>query len=181
MIMELLGERGALERQLAIERLGASVLRQPAEAVGEVEDGVRELVTSMFATMYAATGQGLAAPQVGISRQIAVVDVPSQPGAVYVLVNPRLVMASEQRTRAPEGCLSVPGVSAVVERHAHVAIEAMDLEGHPQRLEASGELARCFQHEIDHLNGILYLDHVSPLARRVLVDRYRKQRRGGRA
>jgi peptide deformylase len=163
-----------LQRQLQIERLGASALRQPAEAVREVDDEVCELVKRMFATMYAATGQGLAAPQVGVSRRIAVVDVPTHPGAVYVLINPRLVRASEQRARGLEGCLSVPGVSAVVERPADVAIEAMNLEGHTLQLEASGELARCLQHEIDHLNGILYLDHLSPLARRMLVDRYRK-------
>jgi peptide deformylase len=79
-----------------------------------------------------------------------------------------------------EACLSLPGVEAPVERPARVAIEATDLEGHPVRLEATGELARCFQHELDHLDGLLYIDHLSPLARRMLLDRYRKRHRSGR-
>jgi peptide deformylase len=124
--------------------------------------------------MYAADGQGLAAPQVGVSRRIAIVDVPPHQGSTYVLINPHLVEVSDERVRGVEGCLSIPGVTGVVERAAKVVAEAVDLEG-PFRLEADGELARCLQHEIDHLEGTLYIDHMSPLARRLVLKRYHKR------
>jgi peptide deformylase len=166
---------------LAIERLGAPVLRRRAQEVAGVDDEVRELVRRMFATMYAANGQGLAAPQVGVSRRIAIADVSFRRGPVYVLVNPRVVTESEDRAREVEGCLSIPGVSAVVERPAEAVVESTDLEGNTVRLEVTGELARCLQHEIDHLDGILYIDRLSPLARRMLLGRYRNWRRRTKA
>ncbi len=164
-------------RELPIVRLGAPVLRRRAQEVDEVSDEVRSLVDRMFATMYPAGGQGLAAPQVDVSLRIAVVDVPPHRSAVYTLLNPRVIEASEAVCRGVEGCLSMPGVSETVERPAEVTVEALDLRGEPFRLEADGELARCFQHEIDHLDGILYVDRISPLARRMLLDRYRKRKR----
>ena len=168
-------------RELPIVELGAPVLRRRAEAVVEVDDEVRELVERMLVTMYAADGQGLAAPQVDVSRRIAVVDVPPRARAPYVLINPRVVEASDTLVRDVEGCLSIPGVSGTVERPAEVVVEAVDVRGEPFRLEAAGELARCVQHEIDHLDGILYIDRISPLARRMLLGRYRKRRtRAGR-
>jgi peptide deformylase len=162
---------------LAIERLGAPVLREPAPLVETVDDDVRGLVHRMFTTMYVSNGQGLAAPQVGVSRRLAIVDVPPHEGPSYVLVNPRLVSTSEERVRGVEGCLSIPGVRANVERPARVVVEAMDLDGQPVRLEAGGELARCLQHEIDHLDGMLYPDRLPLLARRMLLARYRKLQR----
>jgi peptide deformylase len=164
-------------RELTIEQLGSPVLREPAREVAEVDEDVHELVRAMFATMYDAEGQGLAAPQVGVSRRIAIVDVPPRRGHSYVLINPRVVTASAERARGVEGCLSIPGVSGVVERPAAVVVEALDANRAPLRLEAEGELARCLQHEIDHLDGLLYVDRLSPLARRMLLDRYRKRRR----
>jgi peptide deformylase len=128
----------------------------------------------MLGTMYAASGQGLAAPQVGFSRRIAVVDVPPGSGQQYILVNPRILAASEERGKAVERCLSIPGVREVVERPAEILVEAMDPEGRLLRLEAGGHLARCLQHEIDHLDGVLYIDRISPMARKILVKRYRK-------
>jgi peptide deformylase len=163
-------------RELTIERLGSPVLREAAREVAEVDAELHELVRAMFATMYDADGQGLAAPQVGVSRQIAIVEVPPRRGPSYVLINPRVVTASAERARGVEGCLSIPGVSAVVERPAAVVVEALDANHAPLRIEAEGELARCLQHEIDHLDGMLYIDRLSPLARRMLLDRYRKQR-----
>jgi peptide deformylase len=166
-------------QDIAIERLGAPVLRERAREVQRVDDEVRDLVRCMFSTMYAAHGQGLAAPQVGVSLRIAVVDVPPQRGSAYVLINPLLVKASERRVRAVEGCLSIPGVTGIVARPAEVVVEAHDLEGN-LHLEANGELARCLQHEIDHLDGILYADRLSPLARKMVLSRYRKWLRAAR-
>ena len=161
--------------ELTIVRLGAPVLRQRALDVEEVNSDVRKLVQGMFVTMYAANGQGLAAPQVGVSRRIAVVDAPPHSGSAYVLINPRLTAASTAFTRGVEGCLSIPGLWEVVERPAEVVVEALDAEGEPLRLEADGELARCLQHEIDHLDGVLYIDRLSSLSRRMLLDRYHKR------
>jgi peptide deformylase len=165
---------------LTIEYLGAPVLRQRAREVETVNDEVRGLVRRMFGTMYAANGQGLAAPQVGISLRIAVVDVPPQHGTSYVLINPRLVPASDKRDRGIEGCLSIPDVTGTVERPAEVIVEALDLEG-DLRLEAEGELARCLQHELDHLDGVLYIDRLSPIARKLLLNRYHRRQRATRA
>ena len=162
---------------LKIELLGAPVLRERAAEVEAVDDGVRRLVRDMFDTMYAANGQGLAAPQVGVSRRIIVVDVPGSDAPAYALINPRIVERSTETARGEEGCLSIPGVSDVVERPARVVVEALDLEGAPVRIDAAGDLARCLQHEIDHLDGILYIDHLSPLKRKLLLARYRKQAR----
>ena len=163
--------------RLAIVELGARVLRQPAEEVVEVDDDVVALVDRMFATMYAAHGQGLAAPQVNVSRRIAVVHMPEPEGVAYALINPRVVASSDTVTRDVEGCLSIPGVSEIVGRPAEVVVEALDVRGEPLRLEAQRDLARCLQHEIDHLDGILYVDRISPLARRILLSRYEKLRR----
>ena len=134
----------------------------------------------MFVTMYASDGQGLAAPQVDVSRRIAIVQVPPEEGVPYVFINPRVVAAGDTLVRGVEGCLSIPGVSETVERPAGVVVEALDIQGEPFRLEADGELARCVQHEIDHLDGILYIDRISPLARRMLLGKYRKRRRSAR-
>jgi peptide deformylase len=160
---------------LKIELLGAPVLRQRAVEVEAVDEEVRRLARDMFDTMYAANGQGLAAPQVGVSRRIIVVDVPGSGAPAYALINPRLVEQSAETARGEEGCLSIPGVSEVVERPARVVVEALDLEGAPVRIDADGDLARCLQHEIDHLDGILYIDRLSPLKRKLLLARYRKQ------
>jgi peptide deformylase len=153
-----------------IEYLGAPVLRLPADAVGAGED-LRDLAERMFETMYLAGGQGLAAPQIGLGLRLAVVEL-SPEGPRYVLVNPRVAWASQDRARGVEGCLSIPGVRAVVERPAEVVVEALGLDGTLQVIGASGELARCFQHEIDHLDGILYVDRLSPLSRRLVLARF---------
>lgn len=164
-------------RELKIELLGAPVLRQRAAEVEAVDDEVRQLVRSMFAAMYAASGQGLAAPQVAILRRMVVLDLPHENTPASALINPRVVENSTERARGTEGCLSIPGVTEVVERSAHVVVEALDAEGARLRIEAEGELARCLQHEIDHLDGVLYIDHLSPLKRKMLLDRYRKQQK----
>jgi peptide deformylase len=163
-----------------IVHLGAPVLRQRALAVELVDDEVRELVERMFRTMYAENGQGLAAPQVGVSRRIAVVDVPPRGTPTYVLINPRVTWASEEAARGVEGCLSIPDMWETVARPARVVVEALDAMGRAIRLEAEGDLARCLQHEIDHLEGTLYIDRLSPLIRRMLLDRYQKRLRAAK-
>jgi len=165
---------------LPVTLIGAPVLRQKAAPVVAFDAALRVLVEGMFETMYAEGGQGLAAPQVDHSMQLAVVDVPPT-GPPYVLINPRIASASTARARGIEGCLSIPGVWGRVERPAGVVVEALDMDGQALRLEAEGELARCLQHEIDHLNGILYIDHLGALERRMLMARYRKLLQGGRS
>jgi peptide deformylase len=160
--------------RLKVELLGSPVLRAPAAEVTEVDDVVRGLIRDMFDTMYAEEGVGLAAPQVGISRRVLVVDVKDPDVEPFALVNPRLVESSREAERMEEGCLSIPGVHAQVERPARVSVEGLDEHGEPQRVEAEGFLARALLHEIDHLDGVLFIDHLSPLKRNMVLRRYRK-------
>lgn len=164
---------------LKIEMLGSDVLRRRADEVGEIDQALRDLVKDMFVTMYDAEGIGLAGPQVGISRRVLVVDVREEGRDPFALVNPRIVESGAEREKGEEGCLSIPGVSALVERPATVVVEGVDEHGQPVRIEAEGLLARCLQHEIDHLDGVLFIDHLSPLKRNMLVKRYRNQRPQG--
>jgi peptide deformylase len=159
---------------LPIELLGAPVLREKALPVTSFDASLRELVAAMFRTMYRAQGQGLAAPQVGDLRRIVVVDLPHESSPAYALVNPRIVATGKARTRAEEGCLSIPGVTALVDRSDEVFVEAQDPGGSSVRIEATGEIAHCLQHEIEHLDGVLYLDHLSPLQRQLVLKRYEK-------
>lgn len=157
--------------------MGDPVLRDPAEPVEHFDDDLRALVDDMFATMYHAEGIGLAAPQVGISRRLLVIDVrddENRKGGRYALVNPEVVAFSRETERASEGCLSIPGLEEVVERPSTVEVHAYDPEGQPVTIEADDLLARALQHEIDHLDGVLFLDRVSALKRRMLLKKWRK-------
>lgn len=162
-----------------IRYLGDPVLRESAQEVEEVDDEIRALVEDMFETMYLAEGIGLAAPQVGISKRVIIVDLgeadEDQVGAV-ALVNPRVVEASRKTDKAPEGCLSIPGIEDVVERPEKVTVEGLDPHGKLVTMEVSGLLGRALQHEIDHTNGILFIDRVSPLKRRMLMKKWHKLR-----
>lgn len=162
-----------------IKILGDPVLRKPSEVVGELDDGVRILVKDLFETMYRAEGIGLAAPQVGVSQRVLVVDVGTADedgmGAV-ALVNPVVVESSREKSKAPEGCLSIPDMEEVVERPETVTVEGLDPDGEPVTMEVSGLLSRALQHEIDHLDGILFIDRVSPLKRRMLLKKWQKSR-----
>lgn len=161
-------------REIAL--LGDPVLREPARDVETFDEELRQLVDDMFATMVAAEGAGLAAPQIGVSRRVLVADVRQLAGdrARVALVNPRVTQASDETERDSEGCLSLPGVSEIVTRPAEVVVEGFDPEGKPVRVEAQGIFGRVLQHEVDHLNGVLFIDHLSPLKRRMLLKKYRK-------
>lgn len=158
---------------LKIEMLGSDVLRRRAAEIDEVDDGLRTLIRDMFDTMYEAEGIGLAGPQVGVERRVVVVDVREEGSTPMALVNPRIVETASETDKADEGCLSIPGVSGVVERSVAVVVEALSETGEPLRIEADGLLARCLQHEIDHLDGVLFVDRLSPLKRNMVLKRYR--------
>ena len=162
-----------------IKILGDPVLREAAEEVGELGDEVRALVRDMFETMYLAEGIGLAAPQVGVSERVIIVDLgeADEEGAgAIALVNPKVVESSRKKSKAPEGCLSIPGMEEVVERPETVTVEGLDPGGEPWAMEVSGLLSRALQHEIDHLDGVLFIDRVSPLKRRMLLKKWQKSR-----
>jgi peptide deformylase len=157
--------------------LGDPVLREKAAPVEHFDEALRALVDDLFETMDAEEGAGLAAPQVGVSLRVFVVDARRDGGGKasrFALVNPRIVEVSEEIEAAPEGCLSIPGVSEVVRRPAGVTMEGFDVEGNPVRVRGEELLGRALQHELDHLDGVLFVDHLSPLKRRMLLKKYRK-------
>jgi len=139
-----------------------------------VDAEVRRLMDDMMDTMYEADGVGLAAPQVGVSRRIIVVDIREPDVVPFALVNPVIVERSDEPERGEEGCLSIPGLWEVVERPARVVVEGLGRDGVSRRIEAEGLLARCLQHEVDHLDGVLFLDRISALKRRMLLKRWQK-------
>ncbi len=159
------------------------ILKARARVVGPNDmDRVRTLVPRMFATMYQAPGIGLAAPQVGVGLRFAVVDLmPDDKPAPIVLINPEIVAQSEELATREEGCLSLPGQYADVTRPAWVTIRYMDKDGVRQQIEAEGLLAACLQHEIDHLDGVLFVDHLSALKRNMILRRLAKELRQKRS
>jgi len=162
-----------------ITLLGDPVLREETREVVSFGEELRLLIRDMFDTMYHAEGVGLAGPQVGLSLRVLVVDTRQEElegGGRMALVNPQIVERSPALERETEGCLSIPGVDELVDRHRWVVVEAVDPAGVPVRVEAEGFLARALQHEIDHLEGVLFIDHLSPLKRGLLLKRYRKLR-----
>lgn len=159
---------------LPLHFLGSPVLRERSAEVRAVDDEVRSFIDTLFQTMDANQGVGLAANQVGVARRVAVVDAD---GHRIALVNP-VVASAEGSAREEEGCLSIPDLFGEVTRPQRIVLEALDRDGAPYRLEAAGLLARAIQHEIDHLDGILFLDHLGPLKRQVLLSRYKRENKG---
>jgi peptide deformylase len=154
------------------------LLRSRARAVLKVDDALRRLAEDMLETMYKAPGIGLAAPLVGVLQRLVVLDVADgEQRRPMVLVNPELVWRSEQRVTAEEGCLSLPGQFADVSRAAEVGLRYLDQRGEVRELSAEGLLARCLQHEIDHLDGILFVDHLTALKRNMIMRKLIKSRR----
>ncbi len=155
------------------------MLKTRARPVAEPDAAVvRELLPRMLATMYRAPGIGLAAPQIGVGLRVTVIDLmPGEKPSPIVLVNPEVVATSEELATREEGCLSLPGQYADVTRPAWVRVRYLDEEGARQEIEADGLLAACLQHEIDHLDGILFIDHLSSLKRNMILRRLAKELR----
>jgi peptide deformylase len=151
------------EPPLAIHTLGSRELRTPARRISKVDEEVRDLARSMLQSMYAARGIGLAAPQVGIHKQLLVIDLDLDEAATppLVLINPEITAASASFNTYEEGCLSIPKVYLDVVRPSTVEVSFRDEQGRPRKLKADGLLARCIQHELDHLNGVLFVDRVT--------------------
>jgi peptide deformylase len=158
-----------------VHLLGSPPLRERAQEVGTVDDAVRILVRDLFDTMYAYKGVGLAANQVGVTRRVAVVHADDdQP---LVLIDPQIV-AQEEEIEAEEGCLSIPDVYGDVRRAARVEVETTTLEGTRVRVTAEELKARAIQHEIDHLDGILFVDRLSLMKRKLLLRKWKNARKG---
>ena len=158
---------------LPIRVLGDPILREETKPVAAITDEVRRLIDDMFETMYAAKGIGLAAPQVGRTERLAVVDVE---GDKLVLINPEILETAPPKEKDEEGCLSIPDIYGDVERQLNVRVRAMDRDGNVYERNAEGLLARCIQHEIDHLHGKLFIDYLSVLKRRAALNKWTKER-----
>lgn len=152
-------------------------LRTVAEPVPEVTEQTRQLVDDMFETMRAASGIGLAATQVDVHQRVVVMDLGDEAPQPRVFINPEIEVIADQTQPYDEGCLSVPGIFAPVERPNKVIIRALDREGSPFEEQAEGLLAVCIQHEIDHLDGKLFVDYLSPLKRQRIRKKLEKQQR----
>ncbi|MEJ2202862.1 MAG: peptide deformylase [Gemmatimonadota bacterium] len=154
------------------------VLRQEADEVEVFDDDLEMLVRDMYETMYHADGIGLAAPQIGVPRRVLVVDLrkEDEPEAKVALVNPQVTWNSDETEKESEGCLSIPGIEELVERPRAVKIEGRDPQGRDVSIEADELFSRALQHEIDHLDGVLFLDRVSPLKRRMALKKWKKLR-----
>ena len=151
-------------------------LRLVSKPVGKVDAAIRKLVADMFETMYGAPGIGLAAVQVGVPKRVVTMDLAKkdEPKNPKVYINPEILWASEERTTYEEGCLSIPEYYEEVERPAQVKVRYTDLDGNAQEVEANGLLATCLQHEVDHLNGVLFIDHISKLKRSRVIKKFAK-------
>ena len=164
-----------------ILRHGADVLHQSAAAVNEITPDIQRLIDDMVQTMYAAPGVGLAAPQVGVALRIFVADVSfgRNPADLLCFVNPEFV-EREGMQLEDEGCLSVPGFNATVARPSRVVMKGLDRHGNEQQIEGTGLLARCFQHEMDHLDGVLFVDRLRGLQKDLIVRKIHKLARAGK-
>jgi peptide deformylase len=147
---------------LQVHTLGDRVLRQPAKRISKVNDEIRQLIVDMLQTMYSNDGIGLAAPQVGINKQLLVIDIELQDESKppLIMINPEIKKLNGELVNGEEGCLSIPDVFLDVMRPDQAEVSYRDEDGKPQKLIASGLLARVIQHEMDHLNGVLFVDRV---------------------
>lgn len=158
---------------LEIHVLGSPILRQETKPVERMTDELRRLTDDMFDTMHAAKGIGLAAPQIGRPERIAVIDIENNP---IVVVNPEIIL-TEGSGKGEEGCLSIPEIFGDVERATRVAVRALNRDGDPFEIEATDLLARCLQHEIDHLHGKLFIDYLSFLKRRAALGKWESMKK----
>ncbi len=171
---------------LDILKIPDPVLKTAADPVSAVDDGVRKLMDDMLETMYDAPGIGLAAPQVGVLSRVIVIDCAEreatedqpevEPNPVF-LANPEILWVSDELSEYEEGCLSIPEVFANVTRPAEVKVSYLDRDGRAQEMDCDGILATCVQHEVDHLNGVLFIDHISRLKRERITRKFAKAKR----
>jgi peptide deformylase len=156
-------------------------LRSVSKPVAEIGDEIRSLVADMFETMYEAPGIGLAAIQVGAPSRVIVMDLSKREAEAEprVFINPEITWSSEEKSVYEEGCLSIPDVHEDVERPARVKIRYLDLEGAPHEEDAEGLFATCIQHEVDHVNGVLFIDHISKLKRQRIIKKFAKAAKRG--
>ena len=163
-----------------IVKYGDPILEKPGAPIKKFDAEMEQLVEDMFASMYAAQGVGLAAPQIGLSLRLTVIDVTGgkNPEAKIVLVNPEIIHA-EGEVREEEGCLSIPGFRGYVIRPQFVTVKAQNAKGEPYEIRGENLLARAFCHEIDHLNGVLFLQHLSMLKRDLIKRKIKKLRKQG--
>ncbi len=165
---------------LSIVKYGHPVLTRKAEAVESINQEILELARNMVETMHAAPGIGLAAPQVNVSKRLITIDlsVGEKPDELLILVNPEF-LETEGESIAEEGCLSVPGIQEKVRRPARVRVRGIDLQGKERIIQAEGLLARVFCHEIDHINGKLFIENLSPLKRSLIKKKLRREQQTG--
>jgi peptide deformylase len=151
-------------------------LRRVSEPVGKITAEIKKLAEDMFETMYDAPGIGLAAVQVGVLKRVVTMDLSKKEGTAEpkVFINPEIVWKSEEQSTYEEGCLSIPDIHEDVERSARVKVKYLDLEGKAHEEDAEGLFATCIQHEIDHLNGVLFIDHISKLKRDRITKKFIK-------
>jgi len=166
---------------LEIIKYGNSTLAKRAEEIKTIDKEIEELAQSMVQTMHAAPGIGLAAPQVNVSKRLITADISvgERSEDLIILINPELV-SQEGEIILEEGCLSVPDITEKVARPSHVVIKGLDLEGNERVIEAEGTLARVFRHEIDHLNGKLFFENLSPLKRNLIKKKLKKRIQTGK-
>ena len=150
-------------------------LRTVAKPVAQVDDTIRQLIDDMFETMYDAPGIGLAASQVNVHKRVVVIDVSEDKSQPLVFINPEIEVLDQEMNQYDEGCLSVPGFYETVERPGHIRVKALDRNGQPFVLEPQGLLAVCIQHELDHLNGKLFVDYISPFKRTRIRSKLEKK------
>jgi peptide deformylase len=156
-------------------------LRLQSEAVERIDKSLRALIDDMFETMYAAPGIGLAAIQIGVPQRVVTMDLAKKddPKSPLVFINPEVTWKSAEQATYEEGCLSIPDYYEEVERPSAVRVKYLDRDGKPQEIEASGLLATCLQHEIDHTNGVLFIDYISKLKRSMVMKRFKKAAKKG--
>jgi peptide deformylase len=156
-------------------------LRLKSEPVKTIDKSVRDLVEDMFETMYAAPGIGLAAVQIGVPQRVITMDLAKkdEPPEKRVFINPQITWTSDEKSTYDEGCLSIPEYYEEVERPKTVKVKYLDLDGQDHEIEADGLLATCLQHEIDHINGVLFIDHISRVKRNMVVKKFTKAAKRG--
>src|ERR1700728_2987324 len=157
-------------------------LRLVSEPVKRIDAGIRKLVEDMFETMYAAPGIGLAGIQIGVAKRVVTMDLSKKEDQhkPQVFINPEIIWESDEKTIREEGCLSIPEYYEEVERPSEIKVKYLDLDGKPHEIEAKGLLATCIQHEVDHINGVLFIDHISRLKRDRVTKKFIKAAKAGK-